>query len=251
VTWRHVVVPQPGWPTSLDCRVTYRLADDGLTVSTTAHNVGASRCLYGTGSHPYLSAGTATVDDARLTVPASSWFEVDERGLPIDRHPVDGTEHDLRESRPIGARVLDHAFGDLGRDDAGRCTVRLTAPDGAGVQLWVDSAYGYLQLFSGDTLPAGQARRGLAVEPMTCPPDAFNAGGGRSARGHVGHRADRPGRVSLVTPASTSAQSELGAVQNTPLATQRLRGAMSVGREPQDHSSTLGGWTSPSASTWT
>jgi aldose 1-epimerase len=174
VTWRHVVVPQPGWPTSLDCRVTYRLADDGLTVSTTAHNVGASRCLYGTGSHPYLSAGTATVDDARLTVPASSWFEVDERGLPIDRHPVDGTEHDLRESRPIGARVLDHAFGDLGRDDAGRCTVRLTAPDGAGVQLWVDSAYGYLQLFSGDTLPAGQARRGLAVEPMTCPPDAFN-----------------------------------------------------------------------------
>jgi aldose 1-epimerase len=174
VTWQHLVVPQPGWPTSLDCRVTYRLADDGLTVTTTARNVGGAPCLYGTGSHPYLTAGTATVDDAHLALPASTWFETDHRGVPVARHPVRGTEHDLAGA-VIGRRRIDHAFGDLARGPDGRWVVRLVGPDGAGSQLWGGSAYSYVQVFSGDTLPPGQARRGLAVEPMTCPPDAFNA----------------------------------------------------------------------------
>jgi aldose 1-epimerase len=178
VTWQHVVVPQPGWPTSLDCRVTYRLAVDGLTVITTADNVGAAPCYYGTGSHPYLTAGTPTVDDARLEMPAATWFETDARGVPTGRHPVAGTEHDLRAPQLIGRRVIDHAFGDLARGDGGggdgRWVVRLTDPHGRGVELWADRSYDYVQVFSGDTLPPGQARRGLAVEPMTCPPNAFN-----------------------------------------------------------------------------
>ena len=39
----------------------------------------------------------------------------------------------------------------------------------------MDEAYGYLQLFTGDPLP-DVARRSLAVEPMTCPPNAFRTG---------------------------------------------------------------------------
>jgi aldose 1-epimerase len=31
-------------------------------------------------------------------------------------------------------------------------------------------------VYSGDTLPAGQRRRSLAVEPMTCPPNALADG---------------------------------------------------------------------------
>ncbi len=41
--------------------------------------------------------------------------------------------------------------------------------------LWLDEAYGYLQLFTGDPLPDVD-RRSLAVEPMTCPPNAFRTG---------------------------------------------------------------------------
>ena len=41
--------------------------------------------------------------------------------------------------------------------------------------MWADEAYDYAQVFSGDTLHGAERRRGLAVEPMTCPPDAFNA----------------------------------------------------------------------------
>jgi aldose 1-epimerase len=40
----------------------------------------------------------------------------------------------------------------------------------------LDSAFGYLQVFSGDTLAPERRRQGLAVEPMTCPPNAFATG---------------------------------------------------------------------------
>ena len=45
----------------------------------------------------------------------------------------------------------------------------------AGLTLWVDESYRYVQLFTGDPLP-DVARRSLAVEPMTCPPNAFRTG---------------------------------------------------------------------------
>jgi aldose 1-epimerase len=174
VTWRYVLPPQPGWPTSLDCHVMYRLDDDGLTVSTRARNVGTSRCLYGTGAHPYLTVGTPLVDAARLTLPAARCFDTDDAGIPTGSRPVDGSPDDLRSATLIGDRVLDTAYADLARDGDGRWRARLEGPDG-GVVLWADDAYGFAQVFTGDTLPADVRRRGVAIEPMTCPPDAFNA----------------------------------------------------------------------------
>ena len=41
--------------------------------------------------------------------------------------------------------------------------------------LWMDASYSYLMLFTGDTRPDVN-RRSLAVEPMTCPPNAFRTG---------------------------------------------------------------------------
>lgn len=179
VTWGHVVVPQPGWPTSLDCRVTYALGDDGLTVTTTATNVGASPCPYGTGAHPYLRVGAGLVDTMSLRVPADTWFETDSAGIPVAAHAVSGTDYDLRSAPPIGSRMLDTCFGDLQRDGDGRWRVTLTgSDDGAAVTLWADQAYDWVQVFTGDTLPAAVRRRGLAVEPVTCPPDGFNSGVG-------------------------------------------------------------------------
>ena len=39
----------------------------------------------------------------------------------------------------------------------------------------MDEAYPYVMLFTGDPLP-DVARRSLAIEPMTCPPNAFRTG---------------------------------------------------------------------------
>ena len=46
---------------------------------------------------------------------------------------------------------------------------------GRTVTLSADGHYGYLMLFTGDPLPDVN-RRALAVEPMTCPPNAFRTG---------------------------------------------------------------------------
>ena len=100
----------------------------------------------------------------------------DERGLPVGAEPVEGTEYDFLRPRSIGATKLDHAFTDLERGEDGIARVALTDPrHPRGRTLWVDKAYPYLQLFTGDPLPDA-ARRSLAVEPMTCPPNAFRTG---------------------------------------------------------------------------
>ena len=94
-----------------------------------------------------------------------------DRGLPVGGEPVEGSEFDFRSPRPIGATVLDHAFTDLERGDDGLARVELADQ----VSLWVDESYPYLMVFTGDPLP-DVARRSLAVEPMTCPPNAFRTG---------------------------------------------------------------------------
>jgi aldose 1-epimerase len=43
------------------------------------------------------------------------------------------------------------------------------------VSLWVDQSYPYFMIFSGDSIPNFN-RHALAVEPMTCPPNAFRTG---------------------------------------------------------------------------
>jgi aldose 1-epimerase len=176
VTMRLRLLPQPAYPFALDLAVRYALAADGLTVTTSAVNAGDTDAPYGHGAHPYLSAGTGRLDAALLQVPASTWLPTGPAQVPLGREPVEGTPYDFRTARPIGPLHVDHAFTDLLRDDRGRATLVLSAPDGPRVELWVDEHFGYLEVFTGDPLPEPERRRGLGVEPMTCPPDAFRTG---------------------------------------------------------------------------
>ena len=176
VVMEHTIHAQPGYPFTLALRVDYSLADDGLSVSTTATNIGADACPYGAGAHPYLTLGTPTVDRLVLQAPGRRVLIHDERDLPVGSEPVDGTEFDFREARSIGTTKLDNAFTDLGRGPDGRARVTLHDPGARRtVTLSVDEHYGYLMLFTGDPLPDVN-RRALAVEPMTCPPNAFRTG---------------------------------------------------------------------------
>jgi aldose 1-epimerase len=175
VVMEHQLRPQPGYPFSLALAVEYTLAEDGLRVRTTATNIGPDPCPFGSGAHPYLRAGPATVDEVVLTLPASTVLRANENGIPIGSVPVDGTAHDFREPRAIGDTVLDHAFTDLERGDDGIARVQLRDAAGGGLDLWVDQSYPYLMVFTGDPLPDVN-RRSLAVEPMTCPPNALRTG---------------------------------------------------------------------------
>jgi aldose 1-epimerase len=172
----YTLEPQPGYPFALGLSIEYALSPTGLTVTTTAWNLSGETCPYGAGQHPYLTLGTPTIDTLRLQVPARVVAFSDERGLPVRSAPVDGTEYDFRAGRKIGGTVLDNAFAELERDGDGRARVLLDdVAGGAGLTLWVDESYRYLMLYTGDSHP-DVARRGLAVEPMTCPPNAFRTG---------------------------------------------------------------------------
>ena len=178
VLLEHTLHPQPGYPFTLTLGVEYALSGTGLRVTTTATNVGRDACPFGSGAHPYLTIGTETVDAVVLRAPGRTLVRVDDRGIPIDTAPVEGTEYDFREARAIGAMKLDNAYTDLERDADELARVQLRHPDGGvAVSLWLDESYGYLELFTGDSQPSVN-RRSLAVEPMTCPPNAFQTGEG-------------------------------------------------------------------------
>ena len=86
----------------------------------------------------------------------------------IGHHPyVLGPSDELSlDGEPIRSRQLDETRYRPGgwRLDTGRVTV------------WADEAWPWQQVFTGD-LPEVE-RRGLAIEPMTCPPQAFRTGEG-------------------------------------------------------------------------
>jgi aldose 1-epimerase len=175
---QYVLHPQPGYPFTLGLSIEYALSKSGLQVRTTATNLGAEACPFGAGAHPYLTLGTPAIDDLTLRVPARTVLRADERGLPVGSEAVAGTAYDFRQKRRIGSIKLDHAFTDLERDQDGVARVELRDPSsGAQVSLWVDRSYPYLMLFTGDAITdVDRRRRGLAVEPMSCPPNAFRTG---------------------------------------------------------------------------
>jgi len=178
-TFGHRLVPQPGYPFELDVTVRHALDDDGLTTTVTARNVGADDAPYGVAPHPYLVAGTGTVDGWTLQLPVTEVLEVTpDRLLPLDRSPVAGTDRDFLRPRPIGSTALDHAFTGIRADDDARARVRVHDGTGTGVQCtWDPASLPWLQVHTGDLpLEPENHRRGLAVEPMTCPPDAFRSG---------------------------------------------------------------------------
>jgi aldose 1-epimerase len=177
----HRLPPQPGWPWPLDLTVAYSLTPSGLEVTLGAENLGSDPCPWGAGFHPYLAAFGGLADQSQLQVPAAAYYRSDERGLPVGIEPVAGGPVDFRSGRPIGPAHLDVAFTDLERDSSGRATVELADPAGGGrTQLWVDPSWTHLMVFTGDTLgEVGRRRRGVAVEPMTAPPDMLRSGTGR------------------------------------------------------------------------
>lgn len=172
VVLRHRLSPQPGYPFHLELGMTYRLDADGLEARLTARNAGSATAPYGCSIHPYLVPGDGRVDDWTLRLPAERYLDVDpDRLLPTGERAVDGTSYDFREPRPIGAVCIDHAFA-----VPGQASAVLSGPDGSGTRISWDERCRWVQLHTADRPEPELHRTGLAIEPMTCPPDAFRSG---------------------------------------------------------------------------
>jgi aldose 1-epimerase len=180
VTLAAIIQPQSGYPWRVTVWTTFELGADGLTQTVSARNESVDAAPWGTGPHPYLVAGAGAVDDWTLELPADRVLLTDDRLSPTALGPVDeagADRFDFREARTIGAVELDHAYAGLVRDDDGMATVRVTTPNGSGVAMTWDAACPWVQIHTSDKGEGKPGHRsGLAVEPMTCAPDAFNAG---------------------------------------------------------------------------
>lgn len=169
--------PQPGYPWRLDLKVVYQLDKAGLTVCFRARNASSVPAPFGIGFHPYLTVGTA-IDDAVLHIPASRYLVMDNRGLPMGDELVAGSARDFIEPRAIGSLRLDTGYTDLLRGADGLARASVARPDqGRRVSLWADSLFRYLMVYTGDTIETvARQRRAVAIEPMTCPPNALRSG---------------------------------------------------------------------------
>jgi aldose 1-epimerase len=177
VTLRCPPLGHQGYPFGVQVDATYRVAaESGLHVTVTATNKGSRPAPWGLGTHPYLSAGTPTIDDCELELPAGKWQPVDDRLIPAGpAQDVTGTSYDLRTARKLTGIKLDTAFTSLRRDGDGLAWVRLTGPE-ITTAMWMDAANPWLQVFTSDPLEEERRRVAVAVEPMTCPPNSFVSG---------------------------------------------------------------------------
>lgn len=171
---------QPGYPWRLQVSVAFRLDERGLHQEVSIRNTSAQAAPVGIAGHPYLLAGApaaGAIDAWEFTLPASRVLLTDERSLPTHEIAVEGhVDFDFRAPRQVGSSVLNHAFTDLMRGSDGLTRVRLVGQDGRGVEMTWDERCPWVQVYSADAPGPDGPRHSLAVEPMTCPPNALVTG---------------------------------------------------------------------------
>lgn len=172
----HTIHPRPGWPAHVEVVVAWVLDGSGLTCTTQATNVGAALAPWGYGAHPYLALAGTPAHEVRVRVPAERVLQVDERMLPADLVEVGGSPFDLRDGEPLGMREIDNAYTDLARGED-RCWQVEVSTDRLVSRVWGGPGLDWVQVFTGKTRDEAGAA-GVAVEPLSCPADAYNTGVG-------------------------------------------------------------------------
>lgn len=163
---------EPGYPFQLALSARYALDPcTGLHIKLGAANCGTAAAPYGCGAHPYLTVGGENISNCELTFSAGKVLLTDEKLQPTDFLETADTDFDFSQPRVLSSQSLDHAFTAL---PGGKWEVTLRNPARklAAVLEASGTEAPWVQLYSGEL----RGRKGLAVEPMTCPPDAFNSG---------------------------------------------------------------------------
>jgi len=162
------LVPQTGYPFEIRLHLLYRVDAEGLLVSAAATNTGQRPAPFGIGFHPYLDLADFPLAETELQIPAASVFSVDEQKIPVQKLPVAGTEFDLQRLRALGELRLDHGYADLTASAAIVQTTRRR------IEMRWSKDFHNLQVFTPPQIASG--RNAVAIEPMSCPANAFNSG---------------------------------------------------------------------------
>ena len=175
LTLRAETYAHRGYPFSLNITVTYELNANGLSCAFSVENIGDRAAPVGIGFHPYFTVGTAIINDAEVQIPGTGYLEFNERLVPTGKIcGVADTAWDYRRFRPIAQQRFNHCYVNLERNAQEIATASLRhVPSNRTITITMDSAFSAVVIYTGDAI-ADAPRVALAIEPMTCPSDAFN-----------------------------------------------------------------------------
>jgi aldose 1-epimerase len=158
----------PGYPFKYMLKIIYRLtAESGFECKMKISNMTDQSLPAGHGWHPYFMANTKKIDEVWLQFPATSILAVDDRNIPTGES---SEYHEFNTLKQIQNTVLDNCFLLADTDDRAEIILQ-NKKDNFGYKIWQETGkykYNFLQVYTPPT------RKSIAIEPMTCAPDAFN-----------------------------------------------------------------------------
>ena len=162
------------YPGKLSLNSFFKIENNQLQVKITAKNIGRKSAPYGISIHTYLVAGGIVKNNGlNLKIPADKYLAVDEsRLLPIELRDVVNTKFDFQSGKAISDLFIDHAFKYSENQPR---QVELLNPQGDGAVIEFDDQSNWIQVHTADRDGGEKSRVAVAVEPMSCPPDAFNS----------------------------------------------------------------------------
>ena len=150
-----------GYPFKFSITNTYRLYADHIEVYTRIVNDHSQEIPMGFGWHPYLDMNVK-IDTLELKIPAKKYLSLDEQFIPN----LQTCANTFSEYRLIGDLFMNDCY----EMEADTVFVRDVASD---LEIFLEQktgkgGYNYCMFY---TPPS---RNALAIEPMTCAPNAFN-----------------------------------------------------------------------------
>jgi aldose 1-epimerase len=135
-----------------------------LKITVAITNTGKTNMPLGIGWHPYFSF-QKNVNDLLLQIPASDILETDERMIPTGNRKI---YNEFQELQKIENNLFDTCFKFLQAEKTYETKI-FDAVTNTTIILWQEITFPYLQIY----IPP--ERNSIAVEPMTCPANAFNS----------------------------------------------------------------------------
>jgi aldose 1-epimerase len=179
VTLGALINARTAYPFNVYTTVKYELLDQGIVVTHTAENRSVEAAPFAVGGHPYFQITGVPTADLILRSDAATVLDVNERQIPVAKLPTANTRFDMRAGVRVGDNFYDHGFTDLPRDAEGLAHTYLTAPDGRQFDIWQDSEFKHVVIFTPDFYwdkSADEKRVAVAIEPQTAGANAFKTG---------------------------------------------------------------------------
>jgi len=159
-----------GYPFELEFKIQFKILFEGLKILVITKNISEITCPFGIGFHPYFTSGNKLkINNMKLKIPADMVFDnsMDKNNSIFSKK---NARIDFRSGKIIGDTELNHAFRiknhmqDIDLIDSFKKRKYVRPLQGVS---WV-------HVYSLDFAPPEIARSAIAIEPMSCPPNAFN-----------------------------------------------------------------------------